>query len=208
MRPALINIQFNQDSGILLQIETNAEALLAGIGPQHEDTDDSPAAAVYRELREKSPSELAQDFADFSASYQQGLNLLVSGQPVTWRYQGIEVPEVGDTRLSRLSSISYRADYPATASSALWTYAAEYGANVVSFSGPGLAEKISFWLESGQPSPPYAMDAELRSRAWNEVAWDYLQLGFLHILPRVPTISCSCSACFCSVASLRRCCGR
>ncbi len=184
LRPALISIEFNQDSGINLQIEANAEALLAGIGPEHEDTDDSPAVAVYRELREKSPDQLAGDFAGFSETYQQGLNLQVSGQPVTWRYQGIEVPEVGDTRLSRLSLIRYQADYPAGANSAQWSYAAEYGANVISFSGPGQAEKISFWLESGQQSPAYGLTDEVRSRAWSEVALDYLQLGFLHILPK------------------------
>ena len=108
----------------------------------------------------------------------------MTGQPVTWRYQGIEVPEVGDTRLSRLSLIRYQADYPAGANSAQWSYAAEYGANVISFSGPGQAEKISFWLESGQQSPAYGLTDEVRSRAWSEVALDYLQLGFLHILPK------------------------
>ncbi len=166
-----------------MQIKTNAEALLAGIGPGHEDTDDSPAAAVYRELRQKSPDQLSRDFADFSETYQQGLQLLVSGQPLSWRYQGIEVPEVGDLRLSRQSVIRYQADYPATASTAQWAYAAEYGANVVSFVRPGLTDKTSFWLESGQQSPQYSLQAEISSRHWTEVTVDYLKLGFLHILP-------------------------
>ncbi|MDJ0832626.1 MAG: HupE/UreJ family protein [Gammaproteobacteria bacterium] len=183
LRPALVSIEFTQANGVQLQIKTNAEALLAGIGPGHEDTDDSPAAAVYRELRQKSPDQLSRDFADFSETYQQGLQLLVSGQPLSWRYQGIEVPEVGDLRLSRQSVIRYQADYPATASTAQWAYAAEYGANVVSFVRPGLTDKTSFWLESGQQSPQYSLQAEISSRHWTEVTVDYLKLGFLHILP-------------------------
>ena len=139
---------------------------------------------MYRELRLKSPSQLALDFADFSEQYQQGLQLRLDGQALAWRYQGIDVPEVGDTRLSRISMIRYHAAYPPSASVAKWTYAPEFGDCVVRLHRRGDSDKTSFWLRAGQTSPPYSLLAEAISRSWSEVAVDYLQLGFLHILSK------------------------
>ncbi len=189
LRPALITVSFAPDGSVKLAIETNAEARLAGIGPQHSNTDDSPRADEYRRLRALPPGQLEQRFAAFADTYAQGLLLEFfirdeGWKPASWRYEGIEVPQVGDQRLSRKSVIRYGAAVPAGASKARWRYAPEYGDSVVSFQQPGQQEPISYWLTRGEISPEYPLDMTIVPRSWTRVAADYLELGFIHILPK------------------------
>ena len=184
MRPAVINIVFAKDATVMVEVETNAEALLAGIGPQHDNTDDAPEAQLYRSLRELPAAQLADKFAGFADEYRDGLTLSVFGNPVAWRFDSIEVPAVGDTRVSRKSLIRYRANVPDGASEATFSYAARYGDAVVSFASEGEAKKISHWLVKGERSPPYPLAADAIPRSWMAVAVDYTELGFLHILPK------------------------
>ena len=189
LRPALVSVSFSPDGGVKLLIETNAEALLAGIGPAHKNTDDSPRADEYRRLRALPPEALRQRFAEFAPIYARGLKLEFATaeedwRPVQWRYEGIEVPEVGDVRLSRKSRIRYRSEIPPGASRARWSYAADYGDAVVSFEQPGQQEPVSYWLTRGETSSVYPLDSRIVPRNWTEVAADYLELGFIHILPK------------------------
>ena len=184
MRPAIIDIQFERDASVSLRIQANAEALLAGIGPEHDNTDDAPEAQVYRQLRELPAAGLQQKFADFADEYARGLQLELSGRRVSWRYQSIEVPEVGDTRLARKSILRLSAPIPTGASEAVWAYAAHYGDAVVNFSIAGQDDKVSHWLVNGDESPVFALDQSVVPRHWSQVAQDYTWLGFLHILPK------------------------
>jgi hydrogenase/urease accessory protein HupE len=188
LRPALVTVSFGPDASVKLRIETNAEARLAGIGPQHDNTDDSPQAGLYRKLRALPPADLQQRFAAFAADYAKGLTLEVADargrwQPLRWVYDGIEVPEVGDIRLSRKSLIRYHGVLPPGSQRLRWRYAAEYGDAVVSFEQPG-QEPVSYWLSKGETSPEYPLDQAIAARPWSRVAADYLELGFIHILPR------------------------
>ena len=189
LRPALVTVSFGPDASVKLRIETNAEARLAGIGPQHANTDDSPQAALYRALRALPPADLQQRFAAFAADYAQGLTLEAADaggrwQRLEWVYDGIEVPQVGDVRLSRKSLIRYHAVLPPGSQRLRWRYAAEYGDAVVSFEQPGHEEAVSYWLSKGEISPEYPLDQTIAARPWSRVAADYLELGFIHILPK------------------------
>lgn len=184
LRPAIIDITFYKNATVSIQVETNVEALLAGIGAQHENTDDAPEVEVYRQLRELSPAQLKLKFEDFSGEYRQALTLLLSGSAVDWQFEAIQVPAVGETRLSRKSVIKYRGVIPSGATSAVWSYRGEYGDAVVNFISEGQAEKTTYWLVKGQQSPSYPLGVEVVARSWVEVAADYTRLGFLHILPK------------------------
>jgi hydrogenase/urease accessory protein HupE len=184
LRPAIIDLTFNKDATVSIRVQTNVEALLAGIGAQHDNTDDAPEVEVYRQLRELSPAQLKLEFEDFSKEYSQGLKLLLSGSAVDWQFQALEVPEVGDPRLSRKSVIEYLGTIPPDANSAVWSYAGNYGDAVVNFKSEGQGEKSTYWLVKGQSSPVYPLGVEVAARSWVEVAVDYTRLGFLHILPR------------------------
>lgn len=184
LRPSLVTISFGQDAQVRLQIETNAEALLSGIGSEHENTDDAPQVEVYRALRELPATELMEKFTAYAAEFSQGLRLQLSGSPVDWHFVAISVPEVGDPRLSRKSMIEYKAEIPTAADTALWSYDARYGDAVVNFISEGQAEKVSYWLVKGAQSPEYRLHQKVIPRGWLDVAVDYTGLGYLHILPK------------------------
>ena len=52
LRPAIVTVTFSNDGGYTAALQLNLEALLAGIGPEHEDTSQAPQAGVYNALRE------------------------------------------------------------------------------------------------------------------------------------------------------------
>ena len=189
LRPALATVSFEPGGTVKLRIQTNAEALLAGIDPKHRNTNDSPRAGEYNRLRGLPPEAIARAFAGFAERYAEGLRLEADSgdgqwRPLEWRYRGIEVPPVGDTRLSRKSLIRYQGVLPDGAARVRWSYAADYGDSVISFTQPGQQEPLSYWLTGGEPSPEYALDRAVQPRTWTAVAADYLELGFIHILPR------------------------
>ena len=177
MRPAIIDLHFDQDATVSISIQANAEALLSGIGPEHDNTDDAPEAEVYRELRELSPALLTQKFDAFQQAYAEGLDLQLDGKRVAWIFSSITIPEVGDTRVSRKSVIEYRAQVPDGARQAVWSYAARYGDAVVNISAAGEAGKVSHWLVKGQQSPVFELGRAITPRGWSEVAVDYTHLG-------------------------------
>jgi hydrogenase/urease accessory protein HupE len=184
IRPAIITLEFSSSAKVEISIQANAEALLAGIDVKNKDTNDAPQVEIYNRLRQLPGVELQSKFKDFADDYSKGLSLQLSGQPVQWIYRGIDVPDIGDTRLSRKSVIHYRAEIPLGASVAVWSYAEKYGDAVVNFVQQGVAAKKTYWLVQGQPSPPYTLDKAVIPRSSSEVAIDYVGLGFLHILPK------------------------
>ena len=143
MRPAIVTISFEQDAVVKVQIETNAEAVLSGIGSEHENTDDAPQVEVYRELRELPSVVLVEKFKSIAGQFSQGLSLQLGGQQVQWQFININVPEVGDTRLSRKSEIYYSAKIPTGASTAIWSFDQKYGDAVVNFISQGQIEKTT-----------------------------------------------------------------
>ncbi len=181
LRPTIVTLNFS-DAQVELIVETNAEALLAGIGAQHDNTDDAPQAQQYKALRALPARELANRFKDFAQSYQQGLKLAVAGKPVDWAYQKIVVPELEDTRLARKSQIYFTASLPPQAGNVVWSSNPLYGDMVVNFVNPK-GEKVSHWLVEGQASPAFKIQQLSPKRQWSSVFADYSELGFLHILP-------------------------
>ena len=60
--PSAANIvSFEQDGAFEIEIRANAESLIAEIGTEHSDTDDSPNAQIYNRLRELAPHLGRQD---------------------------------------------------------------------------------------------------------------------------------------------------
>jgi len=74
LSPAVADLSFEEDR-FELRFEMNVEAVMAEIGPDHDDTDDSPNAAEYDALRALSADELKERFSAFSESFLGGLDV-------------------------------------------------------------------------------------------------------------------------------------
>jgi len=183
IRPALVSITFDDDAGFSIEIEANAESLIARIGTEHEDTDDSPNAQIYNQLRELAPSDLKTEFETFAPEYLENLSLAFDGQDAALVLVDIVVPEVGDVELARDSTITLSGRIPDGAQEAIWTYPEIYGSNVLRLQYADSEEVISFFLQTGEVSEPFALEGQVVPRSRMDVAIDYIDIGFRHILP-------------------------
>ncbi len=183
LRPSIATLNFDGAGGFTLEIETNLEARLAGIGPEHVDTRDAPSARDYDRLRALPPDALRAQLAPFLPGFIARVRPEVDGQAIGLDFVAADIPDVGDLALARKSLLRLAGTLPRGSGELRWRWPAEYG-NCALRLGVGDGPVIqSFWLEEGASSPPFALDAELVPRPHLEVAVDYLVLGFTHILP-------------------------
>ena len=183
LRPAIADIRLPERGQVELQLELNLESVLAGIGAEHRDTDNAPNARFYRSLRELSASELEKRLRDFEPGLRNLLTLEFDAGPTDLELHAVEIPPVGDTRLSRNSRIVYRAGVPAGTTRLRWRFAEAYGDSLVRFHPPGTGTARSYWLQAGQSSDWIDLGEIAPPRGALEVSLEYLAIGYRHIVP-------------------------
>jgi len=179
----VVTVNLAADGQVDIAVRVSAELLLADIGPDYADTNDSPNARIYDELRALEPAALATRFADFSPEFLANIGLVADGQPLELRYEGIDVPPVGDLELARDSVISLSAGIPPGTSELQWLWPRQYASNVLRIVPAGNPEGIvSVWLQPGEQAEPYRL-SETGGRSTSSVIADYIVIGFEHIVP-------------------------
>ncbi len=185
LRPAIVTVTFNADGTFTAALQLNLEALLAGIGPEHEDTSQAPQAGTYNALRELPPESLRARFEDFSPRLLAGITLRFDGQPVAPRVAGVDIPPVGNIVVERLTTITLAGDIPPGSKALTWRYAPEFGESALRLALPGGTIVRADWLTAGTESAPFQLDLALvPSRTTFDVFRDYTVLGYTHILPK------------------------
>lgn len=183
MRPAIVDVEFTTQGQFTVNLELNLEAILAGISPELEDTDDSPNAAQYDALRAMSAAQLEAELQSHLADLQQGFAVQFDGQDALMQYQNAEIPEVGNIDIARVSQVRYSGAIPPASQQAVWRFDAENGNCVIRFKQPGMDKAASFWLTGGQASPSFPLHASVVPQDfWVETA-NFIKLGFFHIVP-------------------------
>ena len=184
LSPAVATIIFDDATRFRLEVLTNAEALLADIGPQHGDTEDAPTAQFYNKLRQFTPEKLKVEFAAFAPIYLKQIGFRFGTERPYLSYRHIDVPPVGDVDLVRKSLILISGTVLKTAGQFIWHYPEKLGSIVlkVRFSGEELAK--SFWLKAGSPPLKIKLDQVVMPRSRIQIAKDYIVLGFTHIVPK------------------------
>ncbi len=183
MRPAIVTITFNSDHTYDAQIALNIEAVLAGIGPQHQDTSDSPNALQYDGLRELSSDALRARILNFAAEYLDGVGIVIDGRRSNPELVFADVPEVGDVTRQRQTTLMLRGDVPADARNFTWSYDQRYGSSAVRVSRAGEDTVQTAFLNAGQTSDPFPIGAPLKPRSTLEIFGNYIVIGFTHIVP-------------------------
>jgi hypothetical protein len=185
LRPAIATVTFGADGAWTLSLEVNLEALLAGIGAEHEDTSQAPQAAIYDGLRELPASMLRERFDTDARRLLDGIELRFDGQRVEPRTIVAEIPEVGDTGIERLSTIRLGGAIPPGSRVFTWRYPPVFGDSALRIVGTDGTVIRADWLMAGQASAPFQLDpAFVPTRSRVQVFADYTVLGFTHILPK------------------------
>ncbi|MCB1517551.1 MAG: HupE/UreJ family protein, partial [Hyphomicrobiaceae bacterium] len=181
--PAIVDIGFADNGVVSISIRANAEALVAQIGPQHSNTNDSPNAADYDRLRGLEPAAFAATFAEFAPALAAGISLGADGQAAPVHFEGIDVPEVGDTSLARESTIHLSAQLPTGAQSIVWSWDSQFGASIIRVMDGGDEAVYSEYVLDGMTSKPVNVSGP-QPRGFLETVGDYMAIGFTHIVPK------------------------
>ena len=182
IRPAIVTAEFNPDGTYVIKVKANAEVLLAGIGPEHQDTRDTPLAQHYETLRALSPEALVAEFRAFSEIWLAGINISfdrIRAKPVLF---AIDVPPVGDLALPRLSVLTIGGQTPSGSPAFRWRYDPAFGSSVLRLRRADDGKMVAIWLKGGKQSEAIPVTGAPRQDAV-EVFIQYVSLGFTHILP-------------------------
>ena len=182
IRPTVVTADIATPGQYSISIAANLEALLAGIGPEHKDTNDAPGAAQYNQLRALSPEQLRARFDAFSAAWLQDIKIAFGGTRATTKIDEIIIPVGVDPALARISTIKLSGINPAAADVFQWTYPKQFGASVLRVKRQGSADMETDWLKDGAASAEIPLVAG-PPRTMLKVLLDYIALGFTHILP-------------------------
>jgi len=189
LRPAIVNLEFTQNSSVKVHIQTNIESLIAGIDSSHDDTDDSPQTELYNQLRALSSEQLTREFKLLEESIISQLNLAFDGAKSDLSLVRLDIPVIGNLDKSRLSDLHLLAFIPNPSDSdkpqVTWQYPKKFGNNVAHFYYDQTPqEKTSHWLTDGVMSPPFELNAGYTPKPFTQVATEYTVLGFEHIVPK------------------------
>ncbi len=185
IRPAVVDIDLEPGS-FSIRIRVNLEALMAEIGPAHEDTSESANAPRYDALRTMPPSDLERAFGDYQGTFLDSISVLdQGGTPVPLRVEALVVEREDNLVLSRDSVITLVPRNPVTADSITWSWAEAYGANVVRVNDAADivdGDAYSAYLGGGEASRTIPLVGGM-ALGTGEVVRNYLVIGFTHILP-------------------------
>ncbi len=180
--PATATVTFDTGGGYRIEVKTNVEALIAGIGGTHEDTDQSPRADRYKKLRGLGPDALRKSFDIFTARWLEGVEVRFDATRAQPRVAGLDIPAVGDAARARISVIRLTGDVPSNAETFGWVYAKAFGSSILRVIHGSTGEMTTAWLKDGKPSGPIPLADKIPKTGF-ETFLDYAVLGFTHILP-------------------------
>lgn len=184
IRPMVAEVEFAADGRLTVSLDIILEASMAKIEAGLSDTDDSANAELYDRLRALPPAELEARFADEQDAFADGFNLTFDGQAAPLTVTEIAVAPLGDVRVSRNSTVVLSGAIPPGADVFIWDYPASYGAVAVKLRRAGDADFTSAWLQAGERSDPFPMQGLVPERGTFATLVDYVELGYIHIVPR------------------------
>ncbi|MBU4528425.1 MAG: HupE/UreJ family protein [Hoeflea sp.] len=183
IRPAIVDLTFPGDGTVRLDMSLILEAALSEIGVEHADTDDSPNAQRYDELRLLDEAGLAAEFDRFEVRFLEGVRLVAGQESIPLAVVEAGFEPVGDTDFARLSRITLVGPLPPGATEVSYSFDPAFGPSVVRVPDTEGAYSYSVYLDDGSPSAPIPVEGGLTLSA-GQVFIDYIGIGFTHIVPK------------------------
>lgn len=183
IRPAVVNFYIQADGSYRLDLRANMEAVLAGVSPTHADSDESPNAQSYNELRALPAAALEARIRAYWPNYRDGISIEFDGERSEPVLSSLEVAPPGDLARARLSKLHIVGSVPPNAKTVRWTYAPQFGGSVLRLHREGV-DVTAAWIREGTSSPAYPLDGSVVEVSRGAILAQYVTLGFTHILPK------------------------
>lgn len=178
--PAIADIEVVDDQ-IRLQIELNAEAILADLDLDGvTDTDAATAGTSYDGLRQLSGADLTASIQQDSAKLTQHINVLSGEAAVNLTLTTITVPDIGDVEVTRVTTLVLMGDLAEGAQTLQVGWPKEFG--VLILRQIGVPEPYSGYLEGGALSDAFHIAGGDQDSGWISFL-QYIPVGFEHIVP-------------------------
>ncbi|MGD9867590.1 MAG: HupE/UreJ family protein [Hyphomicrobiales bacterium] len=185
LRPALFTLTLPEPGKFRIAAQVNLEAELAGIGPQHSDSNDAPEAALYNSLRALGPEELEAKFRSGARVWLDSFELLFDGQRVVPEITFVGIAPPGDVSLARISLVRMAGEVPQGAKSVVLRLPPGFGDSVFQLRREDGDTRMS-WVNDGAESEPLFLAGPPPPKGVLELIADYAAIGFAHILPKGP----------------------
>lgn len=182
MRPAIATLTVSDQGVLSVALETNLEAWLAGVNPTLSDTDDSPNAAQYDALRAMDADDLQAVFLPRMREFADRIHIEVEGVSIAMTVTLHEVIMESDPELPRLSVVRLVGGLPDQAQAFRYRVDEQLPNTAVRFLRAEQEPQVAF-VKHAETSPQFSLDGSV-TRSVAAIVWDYVELGFTHILPR------------------------
>lgn len=177
-------VSFDRDASKFgMNFGINIEAILAGVDPEVKDTSLSPKAREYDRLRALPAAELKKEFEAFEPRLLAGMRFLVDGKPVHPTLQSVEFAEVGDLGVARKTTLNFTGDLPPDAKTFAFGWDASFGKILLRTIAPHSRSIHVEKIEPGETSSDIVIN-DVKSRTTLDMVWDFLKIGYTHILPK------------------------
>jgi len=170
------------DTEVTFEIRANLESFIAGIDlTETADTNESPQAATYDELRALSSDALAAQFEAFWPRMADGITLTAGEAALVPTLTNVSVGPVGDVEVVRSSIFAFSADLPAGAENVQFGWDSSFG--VLVLRQMDVPAPYDGYLEAGALSDVISLGGGGQATGW-ETFVDYIPVGFDHIVPK------------------------
>lgn len=181
VQPAIADMTANGDT-LNFDIRLNIEGFIAGIDlAGTDDTNATPQAADYDQLRNLAPGPLEARFAAFWPQMAPRIVILTDGTPILPRLSGIHVPDIGNIEQPRSSTLRFSATLPPGAKTVQIGWAREFGTLVLR--QIGVDKPYDGYLEAGTLSDPIRIGGGDQAGQM-QTFLNYIPVGFDHIVPQ------------------------
>lgn len=182
MRPSVASLSVDSQGTLTLELVTNMEAWLANIDPSLSDTDDSPNAERYDRLRALSANALVEVIRKGNRDITQAIEISAGGGRIEMSPTAIEVLPVDDANLPRDTRLTLVGGLPDGVISLVYRVHETLPNTAVRLFLENADPLVQF-VRSGQTSDDLSLDRAVE-RSVMALAAQYLELGFLHIIPK------------------------
>ena len=177
IRPAVADLHL-ENGAYRLEIRLNLEAIIAEIGSGASNTQDSPNATKYDELRAMGSAEL--DTAFDRSAFEKNVIVLLDGVPGSASVVDVVIPPVGDVELRRDSHIVVTGSLGAAKVLQLgWSGA--YGEIIIRLMDEN--NDYNAYLTAGAVSDPISTEGAT-ALSFGQNLLNYTFVGFDHIVPK------------------------
>ena len=188
VKPALVDIQVNNEREIKVEVRASIEALLTGINARYKNTQDAPNADEYDEFRKLSADELHEAFVPFQSNFIRSIFLKADDSVISLAVDKVDVPPPGYTKVPRISIIYLSGELPSGSQTLQWYYPEKFGDNAVRVQQIDIQEEKWHWsqwqwLRNDKASEPFSLTELVAEQPMIDVMFSYIVIGFEHIIP-------------------------